>query len=144
MLPIRRRCLLASLLAIHSVVLADAPEAPREPKQMADRVMAKVAAGETEEGILLCKAFSVDPNSKWDSYLEEIKAERPSTLQRFGATVDTQFVREVKVSEHLVRLIYMERCEKYPMAWAFTFYRGKDEWRLSSLSRDGGLDVLFY
>jgi hypothetical protein len=30
------------------------------------------------------------------------------------------------------------------MVWAFTFYRGKDEWRLSSLSRDGGLDVLFY
>lgn len=126
-----RICLFASLLATHSIVFADALGDRAEAKQLADRVMAKVATDEMEEGVRLTKPFYTSATeAEFNVILESIKEKHPNMLVDCGKTIGTEFVREDKVGENLFRLTYLQRCEKRPMRWVFYFYRGKNGWGL--------------
>ena len=56
-------CFFASLLATHSIAFADTLGDRAEAKQLADRVMAKVASDEMEEAVRLTKP--VPPQNLW-------------------------------------------------------------------------------
>jgi hypothetical protein len=143
MLLVRRIFLIASLLLVHSGVFAETLASPAEAKQLADQVMAKVAAGEMEAGVRLTKSFTIIPAAEFDAVLERLKLQLPVISQRFGKSIGTEFVREEKVGENLFRLTYMHRFENHPMRWVFYFYRGKSGWVMNTFWTDDNIRQLF-
>lgn len=140
---VRRFGFLALLLGVHSLALADTLGSSTEARQLADHVMAKVAAGEIEAGIRLTKPFTIIPAAEFDAMLEQLKLQLPVMSQRFGKTIGTEFVREEKVGENLFRLTYMQRFERHPMRWVFYFYRGMSGWVVNTFRTDDDIRQLF-
>ena len=134
---------IALLLFTHTLTFADTLANPTEARQLADRVMAKVGAGEIEAGLLLAKPFLIIPTSEFDVMREQLKMQLPLMSQRFGKSVGTEFIREEKAGENLFRLTYAHRFEKHPMRWVFYFYRGKGGWVLNTFKTDDDIRQLF-
>jgi len=116
---------------------------PSDARKLADNVMAKVAAGDTEGGLRLTKPYVIIPDAEFEAMLGQLKLQAPLMASRFGATVSSEFIREDTVGDSLVRLTYIQRFERHPMRWVFYFYRGKDGWVLNTFRTDDAIQLLF-
>ena len=141
-----RLCFFASLLTTHSIAFADTLGDRAEARQLADRVMEKVAAGKIDEGVRLTRPYYANvTDTQFQLILEGFEEKRKglSMSETFGKTLGTEFIREEKVGEHLFRLTYMQRCDKFPMRWEFYFYHGKDGWTMYWMSWDDDIVGMF-
>jgi hypothetical protein len=135
--------ILVLLLACHTVSFADTLASPADARRLADRVMAKVGAGEIESGLRLGKPFLIIPSSEFEAMIEQVKLQAPMMSQRFGKSIGSEFIREDKVGENLLRLTYAHRFEKHPMRWVFYFYRGTNGWVLDTFKTDDDIRLYF-
>lgn len=124
-------------------LLADTLTSTVEARQLSDKVMAKVGSGDVEGGIRLTKPYIIIPPSEFEVMLEQLKLQQPVVSQRFGKTIGSEFIREDKVGENLLRTIYIHRFEKHAMRWSFYFYRGKTGWTINTFKTDDDLRQLF-
>lgn len=131
------------LFALSNGAMADTLKDTAEARQLADRVMSQIGAGNTEAGILLAKPFMIIPVAELDVWLDQIKMQQPALAQRFGKSLGHEFIREDKVGQHLVRIIYIHRYEKHLMRWSFYFYRGAAGWVLNTFKTDDHVFELF-
>ena len=139
-----RLCFFVVLLAAHSISFAETFGDRAEAKQLADRVMLKVAADKMEEAVRLTQPFYTSATkSEFNVILEGVKEKHPGMLADCGKTVDVELIREDKAGENLFRLTYLQRCEKRPMRWVFYFYRAKDRWTLYWFFWDEDITQIF-
>lgn len=139
----RQICTVALLFCSCSFAFADTFDTPAEIRQFADKVMGKVGSGEVEAGLGLMKPYIIIPAAEFDVMLEQVKLQKPVLSQRFGKSIGSEFIREDKVGENLIRLTYALRFEKHPMRWVFYFYRGKTGWLLNTFRFDDDIRQLF-
>ena len=135
--------IVALLLLTCSCAFADTLGSPTEARQLTDRVMAKVGAGDIENGMRLTKPFLIIPASEFEAMIEQLKLQIPAMSQRFGKSIGSEFIREDKVGENLLRIIQIHRFEKHAMRWSFYFYRGKAGWVLDTFKTDDDIRQLF-
>lgn len=143
MLAIRASRLVGAMLLAQSFAYADSLSGRDESKELADRVMAKVAAGEFEAGVRLTAPFAIVPSVQVDEMIEQAKSQDERFADDFGSAIDAEFLGEDKVGENLFRLNYLLRYEKRPAMWRFYFYRGKDGWVLYWMYFDDDIRPLF-
>ncbi|MFM0527238.1 hypothetical protein PQR11_19890 [Paraburkholderia strydomiana] len=132
---------LASSLA--SSVFADTLKGKTEARQLADQVMEKVGAGDTDGGLRLMRPFVVVAPSEFDVMLEQLKLQQPVMQQRFGKSIGHEFIREDDVGENLLRIVQIQRFEHHVMRWSFYFYRGNKGWVLDTFKSDDDIRQLF-
>ncbi len=126
-----------------STAVADTLNSPVEARKLTDQVMTKVGAGETEDGVRLTKPFLIIPVSEFDVMLEQLKLQMPAISHRFGKSIGSEFIREDRVGEHLLRIVHLHRFEKHAMRWRFYFYQGNAGWVLNTFKTDDDLPQLF-
>jgi len=139
------RALLFALLAIattgaHSFETVASPKAARD---LTDQIMAKVGTKDLDAAIKLMKPYTIVPEAEIDASLGQFKLQQSMIAQRFGASLGTEFVREEKVGESLLRLTHIHRFEKHAMRWTFYFYRSSKGWVLNTFRFDDNIVALF-
>lgn len=129
--------------AIETQAFADALKSPLEVRQLTDRIMKKVGSGEIEAGIRLMKPYVALPETDLDGMIDAWKKQAPQMAQRFGNAIGTEFLREDKLGESLLRVIQLARYEARATFWTFYFYRGKNGWVLSTFNTDDDFRAIF-
>lgn len=114
-----------------------------EARKLADGVMGSVGTGNYEGAWKQMKPYAVVPAAEFDAFAAQFNSQLPGILQRYGAGSGSEFVREEKAGESLVRLVYLAKHERSAMRWFFVFYRGPKGWALSDFKFDGNLIGLF-
>ena len=132
-------CLVASFYAR----AAEGLPGPKEARAFADQVMAKVAIGQLDAAIAEMKRYTIVPEAEIDASLGQFKLQLPVIAQRFGSTIGSEFVREDKVGESLLRITYLQRFDRHAMKWFFYFYRGSNGWVLNTFRFDDNVLSLF-
>jgi len=128
-------------LAAHA--RADTLKDPEGARALAERIMTKVGAGDTEGGMQLMRPFLIVPPAEFDVMIEQMKMQQPVFTQRFGKSIGHEFIREDRAGNNLLRIVEIHRFEKHVMRWTFYFYRGSEGWVLNTFLTDDGMTHLF-
>lgn len=107
--------ILVILFFLCSFAQAETVKDTDEARRLTDRVMAMVGKGDIESGIRMTKQFLIIPAAEFDVMLDQLKMQQPAMTQRFGRSIGYEFIREDKVGESLLRIIYVHRFEKHLM-----------------------------
>lgn len=76
--------------------------------------------------------------------LQKIAESRGVLRATLGPGEDNvEFVKTQTIGRSFVRLIYLEHRAGGAVAWRFTLYRPRNEWRLIGMTWDGNIDPLF-
>jgi hypothetical protein len=135
--------LVAISCSLSIAAFADVLKTPADARSLADKVMAKVGAGDATGGLQLAKPYLIIPESEFGVVLEQVKLQEPVLARRFGSTIGTEYLRTDAAGENLLRIVYVHRFEKHPMRWSFYFYRGKQGWVLNSFKSDDDIRQFF-
>ncbi len=114
--------------------------AERAIKTATDNCMAQVSSGKADE------AFSTLFTTWWKD--KSTYSQAASVLQReyrdiLGRVEDTmgqpvpggyEFIGVKRLGQSVLRLVYLQKNERFFLPWAFSFYRGAGEWRLTHIS----------
>jgi hypothetical protein len=134
-------------LALTCVLSASAAAAtlkdPVAARTLTDRVMIKVGDGDAAAGLQLMQPFIIVPPAEFDVMRDQLKLQEPMMAQRFGKSIGQEFIREDKIGDSLMRIVYLHRFEKHAMRWNFYFYRGTDGWVLNTFRTDDDVAQLF-
>jgi hypothetical protein len=118
-------------------------KSPAEARQLTDRVMSKLAAGELEAGLRVMQPYLIVPPAEFETMLGQAKLQNPMAAQRFGSRQGVEFVREERVGESVLRIIQIQKYERHPTRWVFYFYRTNSGWVLNTFHFDDNIRALF-
>lgn len=125
--------------AFSQTVLKDTQAA----RELSDQMMKLIAAGDMEAGIRLAKPYLVIPDAELEAMIGQAKLQAPMLAQRFGKPIGSEFIREERAGENLLRILQICRHEKHVTRWSFYFYRGAAGWVLNTFNFDDNIKAVF-
>ena len=118
----------------------DSKEAARK---LTDQVMAKVASGDLDGGLLLMKPYLIIPESEFKVMLEQTKLQLPAIQGRFGKILGAEFISEKVIGKSLLQIVQIQKFQKHVMRWRFIFYSPDGKWVLNTFNFDDKIQLLF-
>jgi len=131
-----KRLVIAITFIICQVSFVNAATIPDESgaKEIADKVMQQVAAGNLDAAFKEMKPYVVIPESEFDSAALQSKTQRDQFGFRYGPTIGYEFVDSKKVGTSLLRLRYLEKTKRHAISWIFYFYKTPKGWILNTFN----------
>jgi hypothetical protein len=126
--------------SVYAQQLLPSPESARD---LAERVMQRVAKDDIEGGLATLKPYWLLGPGEFDAIAEKVKLQLPLIRQRFGKAIGYELIRNEKVGTSLLQFTYLQRFEKHAARWIFIFYRGEKDWLLNSFWFDDNTRALF-
>ncbi len=132
---------LSLLIAVglaHGVALRNSEEA----KELAEKILVRVASGDADQSVALMKPYWPLPESELEALVAETTKQRQSMIPRLGKSLGFALVRRETLADIFLRLIYVEKLDNSGVRWNLTFYKVKDAWKLHSVSCDEDISKL--
>lgn len=123
--------LLAAGLA-HSATLRNSEEA----KELAEKILVRMARGDVPQSMALMQPYWPLPESELEALVTQATTQRQAMIPRLGNSLGFALVRRETLADIFLRLIYIEKLDNAGVRWSFTFYKGKDTWKLHGVSCD--------
>lgn len=134
---------LISLFSLPTNTFAEPIKSTTEVRRLTDHVMEKISGGDIEAGFALLRPTLVVPPEEVNAVIDRLKSKYPQITKRFGKDIGSEFIREDKFGENLLRIVQLQRFEKHVMRWSFYFYRGKEGWVLNTFKTDDDVKLMF-
>ncbi len=112
-------------------------------RAVTDQVMVKVGTGDLDGGLTLMQPLTVIPTSEFEAATGQVKLQAPMYSQRYGPQMGSEFIKEEKVGDSLVRLTYIAKFEHHLMRWQFYCYHAKAGWVIDTFRFDDQIQALF-
>jgi hypothetical protein len=122
-----RVVLCLALLAVSAVSQA------QTPSEMAEQYLRQVTTSDSDQALDQLFAGSGIDELKPQEILT-LKSQTKMAMGLFGTPIGIEKVREEELSPSLKRLVYLQKFERYPVAWEFYFYKPKDRWVINTLN----------
>jgi hypothetical protein len=114
-----------------------------EIRKFTDSVMANVGVGKYDGAWKQIRPYAVVPASELDAFSKNFDQQLPTIKTRFGTPIGSDFIREDRAGDSLVRLTYIARYQRSATRWYFVFYRGEKGWVITDFKFDSNLIDLF-
>ena len=137
------RSLVLLLLLISFQIEAKSLSTIEDAQKLAESVMNDVGNGKMKEGLERLREYIVFPISEFEVQMNNIDMQIPIMRQRFGKSLDYDFVSEERVGTSLVQYVYLQKFERHVMVWRFIFYKPKNEWMLNTFYFNDQVRSLF-
>lgn len=137
------RLILIPLLAISGSALSDDFASLADARKVSDKSVSFFKQEKIVEAYNTLKPYWPLPPVEIDNLANQTNTQWPMLKQRFGASIDTEFVKEQKVGESLARFIYLQKFQNHAVVWIFVFYKPKDSWVINSVSFTDRNSLLF-
>jgi hypothetical protein len=112
-------------------------------RKVTDAAMVKVGSGDIEGGLKEIRPFTVIPSAEFDAMMGQLPLQLPGITARFGSSIGQEFIKEDRLGDSLVRLVYVNKFEKHAMRWLFYCYKGKGGWVVNTFRFDDKWHELF-
>lgn len=135
--------LAAASIPIVLVLVWQSPEAGEQapatagktPEEICASIMSVVGNGDFDGAVKLIETAAVEfPELEFISFQQKSVKFRAILNQTHGDTIGAEFVRRMTLGDSWVRIVYLEKLEKYSLVWIFDFYRPKNEWLLRNFT----------
>ena len=114
-----------------------------EPRQIADDAMKYVAADDMKGLFVLIARHMPLARDELDKLRDSSIEQRKKIPAVIGKSMGFAFINECRISDFLVRLVYVEKREKNVLRWQFIFYRSRNLWTMVNFIWDENLNSLF-
>lgn len=114
-----------------------------EIRAFADTLMDHFVKAEFQEGLNLAKKYWPIPEVEIDGLANQIKQQWPIVDQRFGQSIEKEFISEKKIGESFIRYYYLHKFENHSIYWQLDFYKPRDLWKVNTLIYLDNLEPLF-
>jgi hypothetical protein len=116
---------------------------PEEAKELAEKVLARVAVGDMDGVVTVVKPYWPFPENELEALVTQTAQQRHLLASRLGKSIGFTLVRREVAADTFLRLVYVERCENTGLRWLFTFYKVKDTWKFNGFAWDEEIAKLF-
>lgn len=103
------------------------------PSENAERFLRQVATPASDAAFDQLFSGSGFAESKPQD-LMTLKSQTKMAMGLYGAPIGVEKIWEEDLSPSLKRLVYLQKFEKYPVAWEFYFYKPKDVWVINTIN----------
>ena len=135
---------LIMLFASVNLAFGDTLSNEQAARDLADKIMTKAASGDIVAAFELMKPYAAVSATEVDSAALKSKSEMEKFGAMYGEPIGYEFIDSKKSGESLLRLRYIEKCVKGPLAWVFYFYQTNRGWVMTTvLWNDEGFKGLF-
>ena len=105
----------------------------KEPAEFTEAFFSMLKTGKISEAYDQLFVGSPVPAQKPQA-LEMIKRQTASALPLFGKIVGVEKIRDERIGESIVRLVYVLKLDRSPTVWEFYFYKPKNSWFLVNVN----------
>ena len=133
----------AIILIMATVVFAETVPDESVAKDLANKIMEKVAVGDFDAAFKLMKPYCPLSSTEIDSAAMQTKTLREQFGQRYGTDIGYEFIDSKRVGDSLLRLRYVEKTKIHALPWVFYFYKTKEGWILNSFDWNDRFQGLF-
>ena len=131
------------LLTMLSLAYGATLRNPEEAKELAEKVLARVAVGDMDGVVTMVKPYWPFPENELEALVTQTAQQRHLLASRLGKSIGFTLVRREVAADTFLRLVYVERCENTGLRWLFTFYKVKDTWKFNGFTWDEEIAKLF-
>jgi hypothetical protein len=135
--------LCAMSLIVTAIAFGEALPDENAAKDLAVKVMTKVAVGDLDAAFLMMKPYVPLSPTEIDSIAIQSKSMREQYGKRYGSSIGYEFIDSKKVGDSLLRLRYIEKTDKHVLPWVFYFYKTNEGWILNSFNWNDVYTMLF-
>jgi hypothetical protein len=119
------------LIAIVLVASSQLSQA-KEPIEFSTEFFKMVEAGKISEAYDQLFSGSQIPAQKPQA-VDLLKRQTSSGLPLYGGIVGLEKIREERIGNSIIRLVYVLKLELAPTVWEFYFYKPKENWFLANV-----------
>ncbi|HET6464726.1 MAG TPA: hypothetical protein VFH55_03845 [Nitrospiria bacterium] len=106
---------------------------PASPKAMIETFFGEVQKGNIAGAYDQLFTGSPIPTDKPQA-VTVLKQQTQANLPLYGKILGIEVVHEEKISDSVMRFVYILKTEKAPLTWEFYFYKPKAEWYLANIN----------
>jgi hypothetical protein len=121
------------LALVAVLIMAPAFVHAETPSESIERFLLQVATPESDAAFDRLFAGSGFAELKPQELLT-LKGQTKMAMGLYGTPIGLEKVLEEDLSPSLKRIVYLQKFEKYPVAWEFYFYKPKDKWVINVLN----------
>lgn len=103
------------------------------PSESVERFLQQVVTPESDAAFDRLFAGSGFAQLKPQDFLT-LKSQTKMAMGLYGTPIGLEKIWEEDLSPSLKRIVYLQKFEKYPVAWEFYFYKPKDVWVINTLN----------
>ncbi len=135
--------LVGLIFLFSSVSFADSFKSKKETREFSNDFMDNMVAGKFQKGFDLAKPYWPISADEIDGIVNQINTNWPAINQRFGKSIDKEFIQDKRIGKSFVRYYYLHKFENHSIYWQIDFYKPKSEWKVNTITFLDNLEVLF-
>jgi hypothetical protein len=116
-----------------TLLVTSAAAFAQTPSEHVEEFLRQVTTSESDQAMDRLFAGSGFAESKPQDIVT-LKSQTKMAMSLYGTPLGIEKIREEDLSPSLKRLVYLQKFEKYPVAWEFYFYKPKDVWVINTLN----------
>lgn len=121
---------------------AQGVKVPEEIKSVCEKFLGKIVKKDYSGAFFIIKSHSGIPAKELDRIEAITKSQISMMKPRFGDYLGYEFVKSIRVSNSLIKFIYITKMENHALRWMFVFYRPKKKWFLNNITWDDKIQLL--
>lgn len=125
--------MIVRLALVLVLLIASAHACAATPSESVERFLRQVATPDSDAAFDRLFAGSGFAEMKPQEFLT-LKSQTKMAMGLYGTPIGLEKVWEEDLSPSLKRIVYLQKFEKYPVAWEFYFYKPKDVWVINTLN----------
>lgn len=125
--------MVARLLLAFALLGASVSARAGTPSESAERFLRQVTTQEADAAFDRLFAGSGFADLKPQEFVT-LKSQTKMAMGLYGTPIGLEKVWEEDLSPSLKRIVYLQKFERYPVAWEFYFYRPRDAWVLNTIN----------
>ena len=111
--------------------------------KLATDVMNKLVARQFNLGIDLFKPYTILKESDLNVIKTQIESKLQTIESNYGICVGYELVFNEQIGESLLKIIELQKYDKYALRWNMVFYNNGEEWKLVNISYNDNIIDLF-
>lgn len=132
---------IALLLSLPS--LASGFKTEKEARSFSDSLIDSFVANKFQEGVDSAKPYWPIPPVEIDGMANQMAQQWPMIANRFGKSLEKEFIKKERIGQSFVRFYYLHKFEKHAIYWQVDFYKPQNEWKINSMRFLDSLDFLY-
>lgn len=136
-------CITSAVLLTVAVASANTLKDKSAAIALGEQAMGKVAKGDLKAAFQVLRPYTALPEAEFEAVVLQSISAREKVGNRYGATVDFEYVGTHEVGKSLFEALFLEKTEKTALPWALIFYRTTEGWTLNSFFWTDKITPLF-
>ena len=123
--------------------LASGLQTVSDVEKSTEAALKLVKNGQIDEFVETFKPIWKMPEKEINEAKEKLVNQKKQAGERYGKTLDIQYVKTEVVADTLIKIDYVQKFENNAMRWTFYYYKPATEWYLNTFFWDPQINLLF-